>query len=92
MSEDQGGDSFDLCECVFSHEFAMRRLLNLVSFYSNLNEPRKTFFHKVGNEIFYCHIISFDMDRMFVLIMNVLTWSRLRASIRARIQATTLCL
>lgn len=30
MSEDQ--EQIDLCECVFSHEFAMRRLLNLVSF------------------------------------------------------------
>lgn len=29
MSEDQ--EPMDLCECYFSHEFAMRRLLNLVS-------------------------------------------------------------
>ncbi|CRK96199.1 CLUMA_CG009626, isoform B [Clunio marinus] len=28
MSDDQ--DSYDPCECVFSHEFAMRRLLNLL--------------------------------------------------------------
>lgn len=61
MSEDQGGDSFDLCECVFSHEFAMRRLLNLVSI-----EP----INKV-HVVVIC-IKSNKVDRNFVM-KNILT-------------------
>jgi hypothetical protein len=30
MDGDGGDNSFDGCECIFSHEFAMRRLLSLV--------------------------------------------------------------
>lgn len=49
-----GGDDFDqsLCECYFSHEFAMRRLLNLVSecikyeeqFYQPMNTEHEKLF------------------------------------------------
>lgn len=39
MSEDQ--EAMDLCECVFSHEFAMRRLLNLVSLVEKLENSRE---------------------------------------------------
>jgi hypothetical protein len=36
MSDDQSGGDFDGCECYFSHEFAMRRLLSLVSLLEKL--------------------------------------------------------
>lgn len=39
MSDDQ---EFDLCECVFSHEFAMRRLLSLVSKEKRFNFPHSS--------------------------------------------------
>lgn len=42
MSEE--GGSFDPCECVWGHELAMRRLLNVVCFYFMPPQVDTTFY------------------------------------------------